>query len=166
MFLIKIITLNVRGIGVEGKIGWIKSIIRDEHPDVIGLQETKIGSIKESWVEEDVNIFVCKEAIEDERFIALSGDWKWLAGLMERKSSAWCIFGDFNVVRRLDDRLNSQVNVKDMDEFNEFIKMDLKAWSKNRFGAHDEKLEEYKQEALKWELEAENRHLSDIEMES
>ncbi|GKG41216.1 transposon TX1, partial [Tanacetum coccineum] len=36
----KIITLNVRGIGVEGKLGWIKSIIRDERLDVIGLQET------------------------------------------------------------------------------------------------------------------------------
>ncbi|GJT38939.1 reverse transcriptase domain, reverse transcriptase zinc-binding domain protein [Tanacetum coccineum] len=253
----KIITLNVRGIRVEGKLRWIKSIIRDECPDVIGLQETKSGSIEESWMEEgwgnrnfryckldsndtsggiiliwDVNIFVCKEAIRDER----------LAGLIERKSGAWCIFGDFNVVRRFDDRMNSQVNVKEMDEFNEFInvtrlieipmggrkstrvsddgvnfnmdldfgpkplcffdilldevdidqvvvnawnkmvrgsmadcrfrdklknmKIDLKAWSKNRFGAHNEKIEEYKQEALKWELEVEIKHLSDVEIDS
>ncbi|GJX30236.1 MAK10-like protein [Tanacetum coccineum] len=117
-------------------------------------------------------------------------------------------------VRRLDDTKNSQINVKEMDEFNEFInvtwfveipmgrrkftrvsddgikfsggecleqngaradcrfrdklknvKIDMKAWSKNKFEAHDEKIEEYKQEALKWELEAENRHLSDVEIE-
>ncbi|GJW47992.1 RNA-directed DNA polymerase, eukaryota [Tanacetum coccineum] len=215
---------------------------------IITLNVRESGSIEESWVEEvwgnrnfryskldsngrlcgiiliwDVIIFVCKDAIGDERFIALRGDWKglsedmylvclygphvcrqktslWdkLTGLIERKSRAWCIFGDFNVVRRLDDMMNSQINVKEMDEFNEFInvtllveipmgrrkftrvsddgikfsggecleqnrvradcrfrdklknvKIDMKAWSKNKFEAHDEKIEEYKQEALK-----------------
>ncbi|GJR09593.1 transposon TX1, partial [Tanacetum coccineum] len=249
-----------KGIGVEGKLGWVKSIIREERLDVIGLQETKSGSIEESLVEE-------------------TSLWDRLARLIERKSGAWCIFGDFNIVRRFDARINSHVNVKEMDEFNEFInvtrlvaipiggskftrvsddglkfskldqflmnekfknlwvnisvvaldqklsnhcpivlkdmdldfgpkpfrffdiwldevnidqvvvnawnktvrgsrancrfmdklknvKMDLKVWSKSRFGAHNEKLREYEREALKWELEAENRHLSDIEMDS
>ncbi|GKC84242.1 RNA-directed DNA polymerase, eukaryota [Tanacetum coccineum] len=206
----EIITLNVRGIGVEGKLGWIKSIIRDERLDVIGLQETESGSIEESWVEEDVNIFVCKEAIRDDRFIALRGDWK---GISEDMYLA-CLYGP-HVLRRLDDRMNSQVNVKEMDEFNEFInvtwfveipmgrrkftrvsddgikfsKLDRFLMNKKfknlwenlsvvaldqklsdhcpiMFGAHDEKIEEHKREAVKWELEAENRHLSDAEMET
>ncbi|GJW10071.1 transposon TX1 [Tanacetum coccineum] len=218
--LMKIITLNVRGIGVEGKLGWIKSIIKDERPDVIGLQETKSGSIEESWVEEDVNIFVCKEAIRDDRFIALRGDWK---GISEDMYLA-CLYGP-HVLRRLDDRMNSQVNVKEMDEFNEFINitwlaeipmggrkftrvsndgldrklsdhchivlkyMDLdfgpkpfrvfdiwldevdidqvvvNAWNKTVWG-QEQIVEEHKREAVKWELEAENRHLSDAEMET
>ena len=48
----KITTFYVKGIGVDGKLGWIKSIIRDERPDVIGLQETKCGPIEECWAEE------------------------------------------------------------------------------------------------------------------
>lgn len=48
----KIISLNVRWIGVDEKLGWVKSIIKDEQPSVIGLQETKSGIVDELWVEE------------------------------------------------------------------------------------------------------------------
>ena len=41
----KIISINVRGMGEVGKKGWVNSIIRDERPDVIGLQETKCGMV-------------------------------------------------------------------------------------------------------------------------
>ncbi|PWA54941.1 hypothetical protein CTI12_AA431780 [Artemisia annua] len=82
----------------------------------------------------------------DDRFIAIKGDWKgrngdvylaciygphvsrykaslWerLSGLMNNFSGAWCISGDLNVVRRSDDRFNSQVNVREMRDFNDFI---------------------------------------------
>lgn len=82
----------------------------------------------------------------DERFIAVNGEWKgkvadvflvciyephvtrqktslWerLTVLMDRIRGAWCIFGDLNVVRSNDNRLNSQVKVKEMIEFNDFI---------------------------------------------
>ncbi|GKE16120.1 transposon TX1 [Tanacetum coccineum] len=43
----EIISLNVRRIGVDGKKGWINTIIRDERPDVIGLQEIKSGLVDE-----------------------------------------------------------------------------------------------------------------------
>ncbi|GJZ60796.1 hypothetical protein Tco_0616612 [Tanacetum coccineum] len=36
-------------------------------------------------------------------------------------AGAWCVFEDLNVVRRHDDRLNSQVNIKEMTDFNNFI---------------------------------------------
>ncbi|PWA53070.1 hypothetical protein CTI12_AA448820 [Artemisia annua] len=148
------------GIGEIGKKGWVNSIIRDERPDIIGLQETKSGLVDDDWVEDiwggggfgftqlpangnsggillvwDKRVFTCKEAMGDDRFIAVKGEWKgknkdiylvcvygphvgrqktslWerLAGLMNRFSGAWCIFGDLNVVRRNEDRLNSQLN--------------------------------------------------------
>ncbi|GKD77634.1 RNA-directed DNA polymerase, eukaryota [Tanacetum coccineum] len=48
----EIISINVRGMGEAGKKGWVNSIIRDERPDVIGLQETKMDVVDEAWVEE------------------------------------------------------------------------------------------------------------------
>ncbi|PWA34962.1 RNA-directed DNA polymerase, eukaryota [Artemisia annua] len=160
-----------QGMGEAGKKGWVRSIIREEQPDVIGLQETKCGMIDEFWIEDlwggkgygfaqlpangnsggiiliwDTRVFTCKEAVGDERFAAVKGVWKgreddiffvcvygphvsnqkaslWdrLAGLMDRWRGAWCIFGDLNVIRNRDDRLNSQVNVKEMNDFNDFI---------------------------------------------
>lgn len=47
----KIVSINVRGTGDSGKKGWIRSIIRDEKPDVIGLQGTKSGTIDDLWIE-------------------------------------------------------------------------------------------------------------------
>ncbi|GJS30596.1 putative RNA-directed DNA polymerase, eukaryota [Tanacetum coccineum] len=70
-----------------------------------GIQDTKNSrGIMVIW---DMRVFDCKEAIGDERFIAVRG--------------AWCIFGDLDVVRKIEDRLNSQVNVKEMINFNDFV---------------------------------------------
>lgn len=35
--LMKIITLNIRGVKRKGKVGWIKEIIMVENPCVLGL---------------------------------------------------------------------------------------------------------------------------------
>ncbi|PWA64445.1 RNA-directed DNA polymerase, eukaryota [Artemisia annua] len=152
--------VNIRGLGECGKKGWIKSIIRTEKPDMIGIQETKSVVVDDEWVEDiwgewdmggilliwDKRVFTCKEAIGDERFIAMRGSWQgkdedvflvciyrphvtrqkaslWdrLSGLMHRWQGAWCIFGDLNVVRSSDDRFNSQVNLKEASDFNDFI---------------------------------------------
>lgn len=167
----KIVSLNIRGMGDSGKIGWIKSIIRIEKPDVIGIQETKCDVVDDEWVEYlwggngfgyaqlsangnsggilliwDNRVLTCKEAIGDERFIAVRGSWigktedvflvciygphvtnqkasLWdrVLGLMNIWKGAWCIFGDLNVVKGENDRLNSQVNAKEASDFNEFI---------------------------------------------
>ncbi|PWA51457.1 hypothetical protein CTI12_AA417390 [Artemisia annua] len=120
----KIISLNIRSIGDDGKKGWVSSIIREERPEIIGLQETKSGILDNRWVVE-----LWGEAMGDERFVAVKGEWKgkmgevflvciygphvgtqktslWnrLSGLMNRLGRAWCIFGDLNVIRRSDDR--------------------------------------------------------------
>nr|GEX36630.1 putative RNA-directed DNA polymerase, eukaryota, reverse transcriptase zinc-binding domain protein [Tanacetum cinerariifolium] len=41
------------------------------------------------------------------------------------------------------------------------VKIALTVWSKERFGAANENIEKYKQEAMKWELEAETRSIDD-----
>ncbi|GKB07991.1 RNA-directed DNA polymerase, eukaryota [Tanacetum coccineum] len=48
----EIISINVRGMGNSEKRGWIRSIIRNEQPDVIGLQETKSGVVDDTWIED------------------------------------------------------------------------------------------------------------------
>ncbi|GJX52923.1 RNA-directed DNA polymerase, eukaryota [Tanacetum coccineum] len=124
------------------------------------MQETKSGSVDDYWINDwwggkdygyaqlpairnsggiilvwDLRVFICKEAVGNERFVAVKGSWKgkyeevflvclygphvirqksilWerLTGLMNRWNDAWCIFVDLNVVRGNDDRLNSQMN--------------------------------------------------------
>ncbi|GJS85951.1 hypothetical protein Tco_0752492 [Tanacetum coccineum] len=43
------------------------------------------------------------------------------------------------------------------------VKVKLRDWSKERFGGHKEKMEKLKNEAMRWELEAKTRALSDNE---
>ncbi|GKF36863.1 hypothetical protein Tco_0113621 [Tanacetum coccineum] len=46
------------------------------------------------------------------------------------------------------------------------VKFVLKEWNKERFRAVNEKIERFKKEAMKWELEAENITLSEVEKEA
>ncbi|XP_071733556.1 uncharacterized protein [Rutidosis leptorrhynchoides] len=46
----KIITLNVRGFGVKGKFGWVKSLCFNEKPDFLALQETRCKPLSDQWV--------------------------------------------------------------------------------------------------------------------
>ncbi|GJX76965.1 putative RNA-directed DNA polymerase [Tanacetum coccineum] len=57
--LMKIISLNIRGVKRMGKVGWIKEIIRNENPCVLGLQETKSRMVPkpfrvfDMWLDDD-----------------------------------------------------------------------------------------------------------------
>ncbi|GKB47973.1 RNA-directed DNA polymerase, eukaryota [Tanacetum coccineum] len=130
------ILVDHQGIGEAGKKEWIKSIIRVEQPDII-------GGIIMIW---DARSLTYKGGLGDERFVAVSGEWKgkardvdmaciygphvgrqkaslWniISRLMDSLKGAWCIFGDLNVVRRHDERMNSQINIKETCDFNDFI---------------------------------------------
>nr|GEU46420.1 transposon TX1 [Tanacetum cinerariifolium] len=48
----KIISFNIRGLGEAGKKGWIMTIIKEDLPDIIGLQETKCGVIDDIVIED------------------------------------------------------------------------------------------------------------------
>ncbi|GKD96374.1 RNA-directed DNA polymerase, eukaryota [Tanacetum coccineum] len=128
-----------------------------ENPDMIALQETKSNILDEWWMEDlwgsrnfsyvqkeangrsgglllvwDNNIFTCKQAVRDERFIAVKGEWKGVNGdiffvciygpnvgqqktslwnrllnLMNGGNGSWCLFGDSNEVRCEDDMKNT-----------------------------------------------------------
>ncbi|GJR35579.1 transposon TX1 [Tanacetum coccineum] len=233
--------VSVEGIGVkggiedDGKKGWLKSIINEERPNIIGLQETKSGGVDNLWVKEvwgsrgfgytqfsakgmsggllliwDANIFICREAIGDERFAAIKGNWKGKVAM-----SIWCTS---MVLMTPDDRLNSQVNLKEMDDFNDFVnaawlievpmggrkftrvkerdirqvvagawekevrscrpdcrfrdklknvKIKVKIWSRKRFGAISEKIEDHRKEAMRnmW-IEKENVKVSMLRQKS
>nr|GEW96562.1 RNA-directed DNA polymerase, eukaryota [Tanacetum cinerariifolium] len=91
-------------------------------------------------------MFECKDAMGDDRVLAVKGCckgveggivlaciygpqasshkvslWNKLVGFMENDKDEWCIFRDFNVIRSHEDSLNSQVNAKEMNDFNTFI---------------------------------------------
>ena len=44
-----------------------------------------------------------------------------LQNLVSKEEVNWCLFGDFNEVRKVNERLNSNSNKKDMEDFNAFI---------------------------------------------
>lgn len=50
--------------------------------------------------------------------------WNKISEIMESIDTAWCVFGDFNEVRRTEERLNSNVCVRGAMHFNEFIRRD------------------------------------------
>ncbi|GKC03688.1 hypothetical protein Tco_0995298 [Tanacetum coccineum] len=94
------------------------------------------GNSKEDEAQ-DTRIFTCKDVMGDERFIALKGLWK---GKVEDVFLV-CIYGPH--IRN--------------------VKASLRGWSKDRFGGHKEKIEVLKKEAMRWELEAERRTLTEME---
>ncbi|GJX96354.1 cysteine-rich receptor-like protein kinase [Tanacetum coccineum] len=177
----KIISINIRGLGVEGKKGWVMSIIRGEKPDVIALQETKSGLVDDFWVEE----------VWDNRnfgFIAVKGGWKGVSdgqkftrtsddGLKFSKLDRFLVsegfknkWGNLSTVA-LDRKLSDHcpIVLKDMDvdfgpkPFRVFNICLKEADIENRFGGLNEKINKYSKEAMRWELEAESRALDDEE---
>ncbi|PWA51451.1 hypothetical protein CTI12_AA427700 [Artemisia annua] len=103
-----------QGFGEAEKKGWVKSIIREERPDVIGLQETKCGVIDDMVIEDlwggrgfgftqlaangnlggvlliwDTRSFTYKDGMGDERFVAVKGEWK----ARNKKVGLACIYG-------------------------------------------------------------------------
>nr|GEV31370.1 putative ribonuclease H protein At1g65750 family [Tanacetum cinerariifolium] len=261
----RIISLNILGIGEDGKKGWISSIIRKERPDILGLQETKSGIVDDRWVEElwgdrgcgftqlpangnsggillmwDTNVFLCKEAMGDERLSTLMdrlGEMREFNefvndtnlvetpmrgrkytrvsddGLKFSKLDRFLMNEDFLnrwgslYVVALDRKLSDHcpIVLKDVDvdfgpkPFRFFdiwleekdvgqvvesvwnkdarsrrpdcrfrdklknVKEELKKWSKDKFGPVKEKIELHRKEAMGWELEAENKGLSENE---
>ncbi|GJZ02765.1 RNA-directed DNA polymerase, eukaryota [Tanacetum coccineum] len=113
--------------------------------ELIGISWRLAEEEKQEKCEHDGNK-AARTAIEDERFIEVKGSWKgkdedvflvciygphvgrqksslWerLSSLLYRWKGAWCIFEDLNVVRKIDVRLNSQVNLNEITEFSDFI---------------------------------------------
>ncbi|PWA63373.1 RNA-directed DNA polymerase, eukaryota [Artemisia annua] len=138
-----------QGFRKRGKVGWIEDIVRDEKPCVFGFQETNyaIGRSRGLLLIWDSNVFTSSGVVSGDRFIAVKGSWKGIEGevvlanvhgyhVTEKKVELWsrvsrlmdsvdggcCLFGDFYDVREPGDRLNSEFNTRDVENFNEFIR--------------------------------------------
>ncbi|GKB75813.1 reverse transcriptase domain, reverse transcriptase zinc-binding domain protein [Tanacetum coccineum] len=142
------------------------------------------GGIKLVW---DTRIFECKEAVGDDRFIAVKGSWKG----KNQDVFLVCIYGPhdmelefgpkpfriFNLWMEEPDfyKMVEEVWGKEVRSTRpdcifrdrlKNIKASLRVWSKEKFGGHREKIESLKNEAMKWELEAEKRVLTESERSS
>ncbi|XP_071695190.1 uncharacterized protein [Rutidosis leptorrhynchoides] len=76
----KIISINVRGLGVEDKIGWVRGICSSEKPDLIALQETKCKQVEDRlihalWGNSDCG-YIQKEAVDNSGGMLLVWDIK------------------------------------------------------------------------------------------
>nr|GEV14540.1 RNA-directed DNA polymerase, eukaryota, reverse transcriptase zinc-binding domain protein [Tanacetum cinerariifolium] len=112
-----LITQIKRCLGLPNDDNGVNSEIKstcneDENKNVCSISENKMKE-------------VVKEAMGDERFIAVKGNWKGMSEdvFLDKMDGAWCIFGDFNVIRMVADRLNPQVMIKEMVDFNDFINL-------------------------------------------
>ncbi|GJY57041.1 protein kinase-like domain, concanavalin A-like lectin/glucanase domain protein [Tanacetum coccineum] len=138
--LMRALSLNIRGLGAEGKTKWINELVDNNKPLILGLQETKMDQVDENivqymWRSEsyayakvdalgsaggiitiwDNSWFFNTSALGEEGLLAVVGSWKG------KEDAAWCIFGDFNEVRNVDERKNSGFNRRGADLFNNFI---------------------------------------------
>ncbi|XP_071740387.1 uncharacterized protein [Rutidosis leptorrhynchoides] len=96
----KMLTLNVCGLGVKGKFGWVKGICSNEKPDIIALQETRCKHFSDHWVHNlwgnndcgfiqkevvgksggmlmvwDTKSFLASSCLCSEFFLAIIGNW-------------------------------------------------------------------------------------------
>ncbi|PWA49234.1 hypothetical protein CTI12_AA488250 [Artemisia annua] len=103
--MFKIISLNVRGLGTDDKVDWVRELGVTEDPIVFGLQETKLKEVDEKfvrrlWNEDDLgfaqvntigssgglitmlnaSIFTGIHAVGEVDFLAVVGKWNDVEG--------------------------------------------------------------------------------------
>lgn len=165
------LSMNVRGIGEEYKVKWVRRLRSQHMVSFLALQETQLhdaenidvsacwgsgevdsarinatgrsGGLLHMW---DTRVFSQSESISNRNFIATVGHWVgiqeqiifvnvygpqsipdkealWveLTHMMKNKGGIWILLGDFNVVRRSDERFNSIFCARSARDFNHFI---------------------------------------------
>ncbi|KAJ9553452.1 hypothetical protein OSB04_017497 [Centaurea solstitialis] len=95
----KVISLNIRGLGIQVKKEWVKELCRTELPCIIGIQETKLNEVASQtvgslWGMNDVgnsgglltiwnkNVFHGQFVVKDKNFLAVIGKWEKKDGLI------------------------------------------------------------------------------------
>ncbi|XP_071690575.1 uncharacterized protein [Rutidosis leptorrhynchoides] len=132
----KILSLNVRGLGVTGKFSWVKNLSFCEKVDVLALQETRCKFLNERWVYNlwgnndcgyvqkeavgksggllliwDSKSFIATANLCSEFFVAVRGNWI----VSGKESIIVCVYGPHKDVTKklMWDQLNSLVNEVD-----------------------------------------------------
>ncbi|GKD88200.1 RNA-directed DNA polymerase, eukaryota, partial [Tanacetum coccineum] len=97
--------------GTDDKVDWIRELCYKEKPDVVGRSGVRVEKMVGL-----VNVYGPQN--ENER----AALWDRISRVLAPSDTCWCIFGDFNEVRRLDERLNSEFSKKGALAFNDFIR--------------------------------------------
>ncbi|KAH7860022.1 hypothetical protein Vadar_008237 [Vaccinium darrowii] len=166
----KIISWNIRGMCSSVKKRYVSSIIKEQKPDIIFIQETKLEQldsfqIKKMWYDSEVQVesvnaeglsggllsmwnaqmFKAEEVILNRRFILIRGTfsdnfpcvilniyapndmtarralWNEILALKLRFSDPWCMGGDFNEIKEVNERIGCVRLDRGMQDFQEFI---------------------------------------------
>ncbi|XP_022007327.1 uncharacterized protein LOC110906513 [Helianthus annuus] len=165
------LSINIRGIGGNGKANWINKIKVDCGVSFVGLQESMCSNVSPGVISNywggigaefesvdavgnsggivsfwDPKVFSRDKVIKDINFLCISGIlteglvrinvlnvyaphnnedkrglWQKIVNLIQSIEGWWIVFGDFNVVRDLDERKNSVFDPVGARDFNDFI---------------------------------------------
>ncbi|XP_076947995.1 uncharacterized protein LOC143620116 [Bidens hawaiensis] len=129
------LSINIRGIGVIGKSGWIKKLQKDCGVSFLAMQETMCSDTQMSlfcnfWggqgFEADwVNSNGRSGGIANKRVV-----WQEILRLIQCGQGWWVVLGDFNAVRCHEEGKNSTFDQVCARDFNEFIdEADLKEYN-------------------------------------
>ncbi|XP_062097049.1 uncharacterized protein LOC133803120 [Humulus lupulus] len=112
--------------------GWILQEAIGRSGGTLVVWDTRSVSVIDSLVGDfSVSIYLVAEGKELWWFSGVYGPvvygkresfWDELAGLSAICGNNWCVGGDFNVVRRVDEKLNSKSNTRSMKKFDALIR--------------------------------------------
>ncbi|RVX22528.1 Transposon TX1 uncharacterized 149 kDa protein [Vitis vinifera] len=123
----KILSWNTRGLGSRKKRRIVRRFLSTQNPDVVMLQETK----REIWDRRSVSSVWKGRSLEWAALPALYGPnkplwrkdfWLELRDLYGLTFLRWCVGGDFNVIRRISEKMGDSRLTVNMRCFDEFIR--------------------------------------------
>ncbi|GJY33891.1 RNA-directed DNA polymerase, eukaryota [Tanacetum coccineum] len=117
---------DIRGLGTNDKVDWIRELCYKEKPDVVGIQETKLRkidfkTINKLWGSDEVD-FIKLDVVGRSGGILTMWDTRVFNKVQVISDHGFVAVVDFNEVRRLDERLNSEFSKKGALAFNDFIR--------------------------------------------
>ncbi|XP_076890053.1 uncharacterized protein LOC143541016 [Bidens hawaiensis] len=146
-----LLSLNVRGMGVEGKSDWCRSLRKENEINFLLIQESlcaglEVSKIEKFWGKGNFGYEVVEPTGSIRNFLLITGTLKgsgervnvlniYASQKGEKKRRLWCelrevvnvsnglwvMDGDFNLVRSMEERRNSRFNAGVAKDFNDFI---------------------------------------------
>ena len=165
------LSLNVRGIGEDHKVRWVRRLQSKNRITFLGVQETQLVDVNSidvagCWDSPEFEFsavqahgrsrgilsiwdnskYKVSEVIKARHFLVTIGSWEGIQGntifaniygsqapaekkrlredimqIKREKVGTWVVFGDFNTIRRADERYNSHFCPYSASHFNRFI---------------------------------------------
>ncbi|RVW72039.1 putative ribonuclease H protein [Vitis vinifera] len=112
----KILSWNTRGLGSRKKRRTVRRFLSTQNPDVVMLQETKREIWDRRLVSSVWKVYGPNKAVWRKDF------WMELQDLHGLTFPRWCVGGDFNVIRRISEKMGDSRLTVNMRCFDEFIR--------------------------------------------